>query len=276
MCTLKLCKRNISLAHLSLIESEPSEFIQIASRAGFDLIDLRLSPATAADRVYTSQERIQLCRELLPVLQDTGVRIWDMEIIRICDRTQAMDHLPLLEAAALLGARRVKVVCDIDEHSLIAAKLAGLCELSAPLGLTLDLEYMVFSGVKSLQAALEIIHAARQPNLQVLVDALHWMRAGDTLAQIAAGLPHLGYVQLCDGPLEAPTGRELLIQEARTSRLPPGEGQFPLVSLLRAMPSQCVISVEVPLPSGRGAQAHAQRLLQATRVIIQENQETSP
>ena len=272
MPDLKSDKRDISLAHLSLIESAPAEFIQIASQAGFDLADLRLSPATAADRVYTSQERIQLCHELLPILQDTGMRIWDVEIIRINNRTQPKDHLPLLEAAALLGARRVKVVCDMDEYSLIAAKLAGLCELSAPLGLTLDLEYMMFSGVKSLQAALGIIRAAGQSNLQVLVDALHWMRAGGTLAQIAAGLPHLGYVQLCDGPLEAPVGRELLIQEARTSRLPPGEGQFPLVSLLRAMPSMCVVSVEVPLPSGWIARAHAQHLLQATRVIIRESQ----
>jgi sugar phosphate isomerase/epimerase len=276
MPTVKSLQRDISLAHLSLIESEPTDFIKIASRAGFGLVDLRLSPATATDRVYTFQEHDQLCHELLPILQDTGVRVWDVEIVRINNRTRPADHLPLLEAAALLGARRVKVVCDLEDQSLIAGKLADLCELSAPLGLTIDLEYMVFSGVKSLQAAIEIVHTARQPNLRVLVDALHWMRAGDTLAQIAAGLPDLGYIQLCDGPLEAPIGHDLLIQEARTSRLPPGEGQFPLVSLLRAMPTLCVISVEVPLPPGRGAQVHAQHLLQATRAIIHENQETSP
>ena len=275
MHTIQSHQRDISLAHLSLIESEPAGFIQIASRAGFGLVDLRLSPATAIDRVYTSQERDQLCRELMPILQDTGLRVWDVEIIRINNRTRPTDHLPLLEAAAVLGARRVKVVCDVEDQSLIAGKLADLCELSAPFGLTIDLEYMVFSGVKSLQAAIEVIHTARQPNLQVLVDTLHWMRAGDTLAQIAAALPDLGYIQLCDGPFEAPIGPDLLIQEARTRRLPPGEGQFPLVSLLRAMPAHCVISVEVPLPPGRSAQVHAQHLLRATRAVIQENQETS-
>jgi len=276
MQTLEAPKPDISLAHLSLIASEPAEFIQIAARAGFGLVDLRLSPATGTDRVYTALQRDQLCRELLVILRDTGLRVWDVEIVRINDQTQAKDHLPHLEAAALLGARRVKVVCDMEDQARIAGKLAGLCELAAPLGLTIDLEYMVFSGVKSLQAAIEIIHAARQPNLQILVDALHWMRAGDTLDQITAALPDLGYVQLCDGPLEAPKGRDLLIQEARTRRLPPGEGQFPLRSLLRAMPAQCVVSVEVPLPPGRAAQAHAQHLLQATRAIICENQESSP
>ena len=125
MHTLKSHKRDISLAHLSLIESEPAGLIQIASRAGFDLVDLRLSPATATDRVYTFQERDQLCRELLPILQDTGVRVWDVEIVRINKRSRPRDHLPLLEAAALLGARRVKVVCDTEEHSLIASKLVS-------------------------------------------------------------------------------------------------------------------------------------------------------
>jgi len=261
-------QRVVSLAHLSLIESEPARFIGIAFRAGFDHVDLRLSPATRTDRVYTPQERIRLCRTLQPVLQESGMRIWDVEIVRINELTQVKDHLPLLEAAALLGARRVKVVCDSDEHSLIAGKLAVLCELSAPLELTIDLEYMVFSGVKSLKAALQIVKAANQPNLKVLVDALHWMRASDTPAQIAGGQQDLGYLQLCDGPQEAPIGRELLIQEARTARLPPGKGQFPLRSLLRAMPAQCVLSVEVPLPPGQEPQAHAQQLLQATRAII--------
>jgi sugar phosphate isomerase/epimerase len=270
-------QRVISLAHLSLIESEPAQFIGIASRVGFDHVDLRLSPATATDRVYTPQQRVRLCRELQPILQDSGMRIWDVEIVRINDLTQVEDHLPLLEAAALLGARRVKVVSDSDEPSLIASKLAGLCERSAPLGLTIDLEYMVFSGVKSLRAALQILHAARQPNLKVLVDALHWRRAGDTLAQIAAARQNLGYLQVCDGPLEAPIGRELLIQEARTRRLPPGEGQFPLRSLLGAMPVQCALSVEVPLLPGLDPQAHAQQLLQATRATIAgQNYEASP
>ena len=258
-------RRKISLAHLSLIESKPDAFVQIAASAGFDYVDLRLAPATPTDPPYSPSERAAVCRALLPILQDTGLRVWDVEIIRINAQTRPVDHLPLLEAAAVLGARRVKVVCD-DEA---VVTLVDLCELVAPLRLTVDLEYMVFSGVKSLRAALDIVHAARQPNLQVLVDALHWMRAGDTSAQIAAANPaDFGYVQLCDGSLAAPAGRDALIREARTQRLAPGEGQFPLDDLLQAMPAQCGVSVEVPLPPGGDALAHARHLLRATRAVI--------
>jgi len=259
----------LSLAHLSLIGCDCETLVRHAAAAGFDAVDLRLSPATATDRSYTVAEREVVCRQLLPLLRDTGLRVWDVEIVRIDAHTRAQDHLPLLEAAARLGARRLKVVADSPDESQVAAVLANLCELAAALELVVDLEYMVFSGVKSLASALRVVRMAGRSNLQVLVDALHWMRAGDTLAHIAAADPGLlGYVQLCDGPLHGPGERAQLIQEARTSRLAPGEGEFPLAALLQALPQAKVASLEVPLPSGRDPLAHVQGLWRATRALL--------
>ena len=264
--------RPLSLAHLSLIETPPARLVAIAAEAGFDFVDLQLSPATSGDPVYTAQERLQLCRDLLPILSASGIGVWDVEIIRLNDSTRPEDHLPLLEAAALLGARRIKLVCDAEDHGRAAALLSGLCRLAQPLGLVLDLEYMIFSGVRSLQAAMDIALAADAPNLRVLVDALHWMRAGDTLEALRAADPQrLGYVQLCDGPLRAPQGREALICEARTDRLAPGEGQFPLHALLEAMPPDCVASLEVPLPPGREPRAHARHLHDTARRLAEHH-----
>src|SRR5262249_46886356 len=105
-------RRKLSLAHLSLITCPPAALIRIAGEAGFDLVDLRLSPATPSDVTYTSYERFTLCRQLIHVLRDADLRVWDVEIIRLTDRTDPHDHLPLMEAAALLGASRMKLVCD--------------------------------------------------------------------------------------------------------------------------------------------------------------------
>jgi sugar phosphate isomerase/epimerase len=248
----------------------PDQLVTLAAEAGFTMADLRLSPATPTDRVYGADERMQLCRALLPLLRQTGVKVWDVEIVRIHERTRPEDHLPLMEAASLLGARRLKAVCDCEDPALSTALLSRLADLAAPFGLTVDLEYMIFSGVKSLRAALAIVEAAAEPNLRVLVDALHWMRAGDTIADIRAAPPgRLGYVQLCDGPALGPSGREALITEARTRRLPPGEGEFPLHALLEAMPAGCPVSIEVPLPAGEDALRHACRLLAAARRLIE-------
>src|SRR5215471_14351611 len=102
--------RKLSLAHLSLIEASPATFIRTAAAAGFNLVDLRLSPATPTDARYTNTERLALCRQLAPLLRDTGMGVWDIEIIRLNERTDPQDHVPLMEAAALLGADRVKLV----------------------------------------------------------------------------------------------------------------------------------------------------------------------
>jgi len=268
-------RRKLSLAHLSLIASSPAALIEIAGEAGFDLVDLRLSPATPGDVSYTSYERFTLCRQLIPLLKDADLRVWDVEIIRLNDRTYPHDYLPLMEAAALLGASRMKLVCDSDDHARAASILARLCELAAPFGVTLDLEYMVFSGVRSLSSAQQVVAAAAQPNLRVLVDALHWMRADDTVASLH-GAETLGYVQLCDGPLLAPAGRDALIQEARTNRLAPGEGEFPLDALLAAMPPNCVASMEVPLSPGHDPLAHARRLHDTARRLAERHDRETP
>ena len=270
-------RRKLSLAHLSLIATPPPQLIRIAARAGFDLVDLRLSPATPTDTIYATEERLALCRQLFPLLRDLDLKVWDVEIIRLKDETDPHSHLPLMEAAALLGASRIKLVCDSSDPARAAALLGQLCELAAPFGLTLDLEYMVFSGVRSLSAALKLAALVERPNLQILVDALHWMRAGDDTAVLRAAAPgQIGYVQLCDGPLLAPVGREALIQEARTDRLAPGDGEFPLDALLDAMPPNCVASLEVPLPLGHDPLAHAKRLHAAARTLANRHQQETP
>lgn len=265
--------RKLSLAHLSLIACDAPTLVRIAGKAGFDCVDLRLAPATPTDRVYTAAERFTLCRELLPRLRDGGTEVWDVEIVRLDGQTNPTAHQPLIEAAAMLGARRIKVVSDIGDEGRVAEALAGLCRLSAPLGLTVDLEYMVFSGVRSLAQALRVVRAAAQPNLCVLVDALHWMRAADTLEALRAAAPgSLGYLQLCDGPRVAPSGNDPLRVEARTRRLAPGAGEFPLTGLVQAMPADCLLSIEVPMPDGADPSNHAHSLAQSTRRLLRAAQ----
>ena len=264
--------RPLSLAHLSLVGCRPMEMVRIAGAAGFALVDLRLAPATSVDPRYDAAALAVLVRELPPLLADAGLKVWDVEIIRMTNSTEPADYLPLMEAAAALGAARMKLVCDSTDHGRAAEILARLCRLAAPFGLTLDLEYMVFSGVKSFAAARRMVEMAGEPNLRVLVDALHWARAGDTGAALR-GANCLGYVQLCDAPARAPQTRDALIAEARIHRLPPGDGELALVELLKAVPKDCVASLEAPLPPGHDPLAHARRLQAAARALCDRHDE---
>ena len=64
--------------------------VDIAARAGFDSVDLRLSPATPTDRRYTTEERITLCRGLKPILRDAGIPFEVPRAERLDERTDAV------------------------------------------------------------------------------------------------------------------------------------------------------------------------------------------
>jgi sugar phosphate isomerase/epimerase len=151
-------------------------------------------------------------------------------------------------------------------------RFAKFCEASAPYGLTADLEFMPWTFVPDLKAAMSIIEQVGQHNAGILVDALHFDRSNSSISDIGripAGKMH--YWQLCDGPAEKPTTTEGLIHAARAERMFPGDGGIDLVSLARAMPANITISVEVPtaeLARTMGAEARARRALDTARSVI--------
>jgi len=157
---------------------------------------------------------------------------------------------PLFESAASLGARCVNVSGDDPDPPRLAAKLAALADLAQPFGLRIDLEFMRWRHVGSLAQARAVVARAAHPNLAVLVDALHLSRSGGTPDDVGAMPPgSVGSAQLCDAPLMMPATDDEAIREARTDRLPPGDGALPLDALLRALPPQVTLSVEMPFPS---------------------------
>lgn len=259
----------ISLAHLSALALHPLVLVDVAAQAGFDAVDLRLAPATATDRSYGDSERLALARQLRSRLADNGLVAWSVEIIRIREPFAPADFASLMEAAALIGARRLKVVSDESDPQRTADHLAGLAGMAAQHGLMVDLEFMVFTGVRSLGDALAVVQSSGSANVQVLIDALHWMRSAGTLEQVRAAPAHcLGYLEWCDGPLLGPTDLQGLLHEARADRLPPGEGSFPLQDLLRAVPHAATISLEVPQREGAEPLTRCRHLARAARAVL--------
>ena len=81
----------------------------------------------------------------------------------------------------------------------------------------------------------------------MLVDALHLDRSGAAPADIARIPPsRITFAQLCDArKWTGPRTDELLLQEARTARLPAGTGDLPLFAFLDALPPGLEIEYEV-------------------------------
>ncbi len=238
----------LSFAHLGALELPPPALIEMLAQAGFASTSLRMlaaSPGGVAYPLSDPQERDETRRRLAT----TGLEILYIEVARLRRDLAVRDFLPVLEGGAELGASRVLAVGDDDDFTVVAERFAELCALAKPLNLAVDLEFMPFKPVRSLDDAVRVLQAAGLPaNGFILLDALHFYRSNSSLAQLRALNPALiGTFQICDAPATAPTTTEGLTFEARQRRLLPGHGALDLASLMSAMPASLDIGVEVPL-----------------------------
>ena len=217
---------------------------------------------------------------MLALQRDTGVTVYDLEIIRIDAAFDPGRYLPLMEVGQRLGARAVLIAADDVDPARLADSYARLCERMQPFGLTADLEFMPWTAVRNARDAMAVIRAAGQPaNAGILVDALHFGRSDTTLDDIRA-IPRewLHYAQICDASPRTASGRPFtadeLIHTARCERLLPGEGGIDLSGLFAALPADLPISVEIVhlerMRAGGDAD-WAERCLAASRRVIEAN-----
>jgi len=239
-----------SLAYLSASRLAPPDVVRVAAQTGYGFVGLRLLPASPGGASCPLHTDAALLRATQAAMRDTGVGVFDLEIIRIGAVFDPAAYEAFFAAGQSLGARAVLVAGDDPDEARLTANYAALCQHAAAYGLTCDLEFMPWTSVKNGPAAMRVVGGAAQPNGRILVDALHFARSATTLADIAA-IPRawLGYAQICDAPAEIPTTDAGLIFTARAERLLPGEGGIDLAGLWRQLPVDLPISVEIPSDS---------------------------
>lgn len=235
----------LALTHLTALDLDPVALVEAAAGAGISAVCLRTSPAVAGGLAYplhSTSARAALRRTLAA----TGVVVLAVEQVSLSEALDLHDCEPIAEVAADLGATRLAVAGD-DDVEVVADRLAALAELVRPYGLAVDLEFMPFRPVRTLADAVEVVRRAACPATHVIVDALHLDRSGGSPGDLAVVEPALlGPLHLCDAPAVAPPADELAA-EARTRRLTPGSGGLPLTELLRAMPTDADVVLEVPV-----------------------------
>jgi sugar phosphate isomerase/epimerase len=243
----------LSISHLTALDTTPPELVSAAAGAGFDAVGIRVWPA-ADEPPYAMIGDTPMMRETLVRLADTGIRVLDVEVLRLRPDSRHEDALRILDVGARLGARGVLVICNDPQEERLAERFAAVCEATAERGMRACLEFMIFSSVKTLADALRILDRVAHLASAVLIDALHLQRSGGTPADAAALPPdRLPYAQLCDGPfhpVRPPEG--VALTEARTGRLFPGDGELPLRDLVDALPPSASLAVESPVAKTSG------------------------
>jgi len=242
--------REISLAHLTVLDTTPPELVAVAAAAGFRTIGIRLT-ATPSVGIppYDILREGPLLRETLLRLRETGVSVLDTEFLRFEPEYPVGIPESFLEVSARLGARNVLVMSAEPEEARTVERFCELCDRAVRYGLHVWLEFAIYTGVRTLAQAAHIVAQSKRSNASVLVDALHFSRSGGTPAHIAHVDPSLfRYAQICDASADMPGSGDApgLIREARTGRLLPGEGALPLAELVAALPDALPLAVEAP------------------------------
>ncbi|MNE28981.1 Xylose isomerase-like TIM barrel [compost metagenome] len=268
-----MSERNLSLAALTVLELSPPDMVEVAARAGYSHVGLRLVPATAEEHHFPLVADAGLRRQTQARLRDSGVQVFDIEILRLKPETRVADFEPILAAGAELGASTVLVAGNDPDEARLTENFAAFCDLAGGFGLYPHLEFMPWTDAKDLVQAMRIVENAGRANGCVLVDAFHFNRSGSRLEDLARLDPaRMRYAQLCDVAGPVPDDMDEILRQARNERRFPGDGDCDLLGLLRALPADLPLSLEVPsrqlLEQGVGALERAQIAIDKARTLL--------
>jgi sugar phosphate isomerase/epimerase len=250
----------LSLAHLGMLDATPPVLVQAAHAAGFSGVGIRLAPARLGEAPFPMGVGGQMLRETLARLKDTGLCVHDIEIVRIKPGFDAAALAGILDSAQALGARCLMVNVDDADTARAADSIGALAERARSHGLALGLEFMIYTAMRSLAAARQMVAASKRDNVRVVVDALHFFRAGGVPADLRAEGAESAegtegtdpadpidrhFMQLNDAPVQRHPGLSAA-EEGRAHRLFAGEGELPVAQLLPHLAPGARLSVEAP------------------------------
>lgn len=238
----------LTLVHLTAIDANPLALLKAAAISGFDSIAPRLVSPGYEDRITPIIGNEPLIRDLISHSNDLDVEIPYVDGLWIGPNTIVADYESAFETAARIGAERFLIVGVDPEESRFIDNFSLACELSSRFGISLAIEFIPYSAIKSLPMARNIIKRAGIPNSGLVVDTLHLYRSGGTFEDLFAVEKDLiSILQVSDAPLRPDgDGIEGLRNEARKSRLYLGHGSLPLAEMIQFLPEDFSIGVEVP------------------------------
>ena len=264
----------IAIEALSVFGMPPVAFINLAADLGCANISILPVPISPNPHGYPPFDVLGdpgLRREMKAAMRDRGVAISLAEGFGVVPDVEARDRLADLDAVAELGARQVSLGIRDPDLARAYDQLALLAEMAAERGMTSTTEFAPTLTIKSLPMALNAVRHVGRRDYRLTIDAMHLIRSGSTVEDLAALDPDvIGYFQICDVPLVSEF--DSYGEEARTERRIPGDGELPLLDLLRLVPGDRIVGLEIPLltaaSAGVGPLDRLRPAVEATRALL--------
>jgi sugar phosphate isomerase/epimerase len=138
------------------------------------------------------------------------------------------------------------LVSSVDASDAVSRRVAACAEIFHGAGVRLALEFLPYSGIRTLDQAREVCARVGYDACGILIDTLHLLRSGGTPHDVVTlSAAEIACVQLADAPAELPAD---LADESRNARLLPGTGAFDtsgFVAALHDIGYSGTVSVEV-------------------------------
>jgi len=241
----ELCFNTMNHSAWLGIDAHLADQVPAAAAAGYRLFGPDLFSLRQFEEVGTK------VGDLADLIASSGMRCFELAALSVSEDRDATLH----EARDLARLARVLRPDWVMVNGWVPFATAGIPELVdectvilTDAGTGLGFEFLPFTGMDSIAAALEYVHRARGAGGRagVIVDTWHVFRGSDGLDGLETlDLADLAYVQFDDA---LPVEGDDLTEETLHRRAMPGTGEFPLSEFcarMRAHGFDGVVSVEV-------------------------------
>lgn len=239
--------RKVSLAAGVLPEATPAQLVEAAAFGGFDMGGMWAERETWTPATTRAVRR--QCGE-------AGVRLLDLEVAWIMPGAPDPWLTELVEIAAELGAANLLCVSSDPDMAATVAKFQAMVDRAQGTGVRVNLEFGLFTEVKTIHAARAVLEQVEGAAKAMLVDTLHWSRSGGRAEDLAT-IPRewLSYCQPCDAPADPPdlSNFDAIIDDAINRRVALGAGGLAVGAMLDALPDALPLAVEERSASLRDA-----------------------
>jgi sugar phosphate isomerase/epimerase len=258
---------SLSLDCLTLPDVAPVDLIRVAAEAGYGSFSLWVQPPAMYDVMLATPA---MTSDLARAIADHSVTLGNLEVFNLNSDEPITVYESAIAIGAQLGAKTATAIDFGEPRADIAERLAAFHRLCADHGILAIVEPISMGNVRTPQDGADLIRAAGV-DAKLVIDCVHLVRTGCTADTLRTIPPeYVGHVQICDGPAEA-TPDEIGL-EATANRLYPGEGDFPLLEILAAVPPGATLGLEVPnldrLQRGVAPAERAREALSAARAVL--------
>jgi sugar phosphate isomerase/epimerase len=262
--------RRLGVEQLTVLGLKPLEFVNLVADLGCNCISTGLS-AMPGYTPFSLRDDEALRREMIATMRDRSISISLAEGCIVRPGRDIRDLAGDFDIFQELGAERINTVSMDPDLGRSLDQFGVLAEMSAARGMQSSIELCPVLTINNLASAVAAVRHVGRKDFTLLLDFMHLGRSGASAAGIAALDPAMiGYVQLCDAPLK-PTNPNYM-DEATFDRMVPGEGELPLREYLSALPTDVVVSLEVPSRAleraGLSLRDRLERCVKAARTIL--------